>query len=85
MSAMVPTNVSQIHYKFCSLLLNLRDLSRRVRVERTGRPPEHPTQTVVQRIVKAAEEEVREKCACTQWIYCDSVILCPALLGRSAS
>lgn len=41
-----------------SLLSNKRELCYRVRVEKTGRPPENPTQTVVQRIVKVAEEEV---------------------------
>lgn len=48
----------QVKLDLISLLSNKRGLSHRVRVEKTGRPPEHPTQTVVQRIVKAAEEEV---------------------------
>lgn len=48
----------QVKLDLTSLLSNKRGLSHRVRVEKTGRAPEHPTQTVVQRIVKAAEEEV---------------------------
>lgn len=51
-------SMTQVKLDLISLLSNKRGLSHRVRVEKTGRPPEHPTQTVVQRIVKAAEEEV---------------------------
>lgn len=49
---------SQVESDLSSLLADKRGLSYRVRVETTGRPPEHPTQTVVQRIVMVAEEEV---------------------------
>lgn len=39
----------------------------------TGRPPENPTQTVVQKIVKVAEEEVGGR---------NKGVLCVSLLGR---
>lgn len=51
--------LAQVKSDLLSLLSNKRELSYRVRVEKTGRPPDNPTQTVVQRIVKVAEEEVR--------------------------
>ncbi len=53
--------LAQVKSDLLSLLSTKRELSSRVRVEKTGRPPEHPTQTVVQRIVKVAEEEVRRR------------------------
>ena len=48
---------AQLTDDLASLLWNKRGLSHRVRVELTGRPPEHATETVVQRIIKVAEEE----------------------------
>ncbi|CAM9884619.1 unnamed protein product [Scytosiphon promiscuus] len=53
-------DVEQVESDLSSLLADKRGLSYRVRVEKTGRPPEHPTQTVVQRIVKVAEEEAAD-------------------------
>ena len=47
----------QLTDDLASVLWNKRGLSYRVRVELTGRPPEHATETVVQRIIKVAEEE----------------------------
>ncbi|CAM9818079.1 unnamed protein product, partial [Laminaria digitata] len=51
-------DIEQLTGDLASLLWNKRGLSHRVRVESTGRPPEHATETVVQRIIKVAEEEV---------------------------
>lgn len=51
----------QVKSDLLSLLSNKRELCYRVRVEKTGRPPEQPTQTVVQRIVKVAAEEVSRR------------------------
>lgn len=48
----------QVHSDLKSLVSNKGGLRHRVRIEKTGRPPEDPTQTVVQRIVKAAQDEV---------------------------
>ncbi|CAM9103019.1 unnamed protein product [Ectocarpus sp. 6 AP-2014] len=53
-------DIEQVRSDLLSLLSHKRGLSHRVRVETTGRPPEHPTQTVVQKIVKVAEEEVAD-------------------------
>ena len=47
----------QLTGDLASLLWDKRGLSYRVRVESTGRPPEHATETVVQRILKVAGEE----------------------------
>lgn len=50
---------AQIEMVLGSLLSCKRGLYHRVRVEKTGRPPQCPVQTVTQRIVKVVEEEVR--------------------------
>ncbi|CAM9532778.1 unnamed protein product [Ectocarpus sp. 13 AM-2016] len=53
-------DIEQVRSDLLSLLSHKRGLSHRVRVETTGRPPESPTQTVVQKIVKVAEEEAAD-------------------------
>ncbi|CAM9456623.1 unnamed protein product [Ectocarpus fasciculatus] len=53
-------DIEHVKDDLLSLLSHKRGLSHRVRVETTGRPPEHPTQTVVQKIVKVAEEEAAD-------------------------
>ncbi|CAM9568470.1 unnamed protein product [Pylaiella littoralis] len=53
-------DVEKVKDDLSSLLSHKRGLCHRVRVEKTGRPPENPTQTVVQRVVRVAEEEAAD-------------------------
>ena len=61
---------SQVYNNLEMLLLNKRDLSYRVRVEKTGRPPEDPTQTAVQRILKVADDEVHGRYLVLCLLHC---------------